>query len=306
MQLVHSWYAFTGKVLDMKYEIKSTTFPDQLIGIFRDLGEERNFADVTLVSDDQIQTPAHKVVLSACSPVLKALLVNNPHSHPLLYLRGIKQDNLQALLNFMYFGETQILEDKMNDFFNAAKDLKVKEINKPLDAGQCKETLSEKENLVIKTESNDVRRGNRIVAQYQCDYCDSTFTDQFNLRRHKKSKHEDKFLNKENSGTKVKEEEPLVKDIHLEIYQSEMKTTPVGVKRHHDLKNTGNQNGKYPCENCDFVFTDPSNLKRHKRSKHEGKSMQITAQNILLHPCTNPKKINNQASNKEEKYFYIV
>ena len=69
-----------------------------------------------------------------------------------------------------------------------------------------------------------------------------------------------------------------------------MKTTPAGVKRYHDPKNTGNQNAKYPCENCDFAFTDPSNLKRHKRSKHEGKSMQITAQKILLHPCTNPKK----------------
>ena len=124
------------------------------------------------------------------------------------------------------------------DFFIAAKDLKVKEINKPLDEGQYEETLSEKENLDIQTESNDVRRGNRIVSQYQCDYCDSTFTDQYNLRRHKKSKHEDKLLNKENSGTKVKEEEPLVKDIH----QSDMKTTPAGVKRYHDPKNTGNQN----------------------------------------------------------------
>merc|ERR1712212_1429039 len=96
---------------------------------FRNLGEAGHFTDVTLVSDDQIQTPAHKVVLSACSPVLKTLLVNNPHSHPLLYLRGIKQTELQAILKFMYFGETQIFENRINDFVSVAKDLEIKEIS---------------------------------------------------------------------------------------------------------------------------------------------------------------------------------
>ena len=48
------------------YNIKWKAFPDHLVGFFKDLGEEGHFADVTLVSDDQIQTPAHKVVLSAC------------------------------------------------------------------------------------------------------------------------------------------------------------------------------------------------------------------------------------------------
>merc|ERR1712212_979599 len=100
---------------------------------FRNLGEAGHFTDVTLVSDDQIQTPAHKVVLSACSPVLKTLLVNNPHSHPLLFLRGIKQTELEAILRFMYFGETQIFENRINDFVSVAKDLEVKEISEEQD-----------------------------------------------------------------------------------------------------------------------------------------------------------------------------
>merc|ERR1712212_45176 len=104
-------------------------FPDHLVEVFKNLGTEGHFADVTLVSDDQVQTKAHKVVLSACSPVLKTLLVNNPHSHPLLYLRGIKQTELQAILKFMYFGETQIFEKRINDFVSVAKDLEVKEIS---------------------------------------------------------------------------------------------------------------------------------------------------------------------------------
>merc|ERR1739838_416826 len=115
--------------MDEKYDLKWKTFSHHLLETFRDLGEQGNFADVTLVSDDQIQTPAHKVVLSACSPVLKTLLLNNPHSHPLLYLRGIKQTELQAILKFMYFGESQIFENSINDFVSVAKDLELKEVS---------------------------------------------------------------------------------------------------------------------------------------------------------------------------------
>ena len=69
------------------YNLRWKTFPSHLAQVFRNLGEEGTFSDVILVSsDDQKPIPAHKVVLSACSPVLKSLLVNNPHSHPLVYL----------------------------------------------------------------------------------------------------------------------------------------------------------------------------------------------------------------------------
>ena len=116
--------------MEKKYNIQWESFPNHLLGVFRGLGERGDFADVTLVSDDQIQTPAHKVVLSACSPLLRTLLINNPHSHPLIYLRGIKQPALTAILDFMYFGETQISDNFVNTFFYVARDLEVKEIGK--------------------------------------------------------------------------------------------------------------------------------------------------------------------------------
>ena len=137
-------------IMDKKYNLKWETFSHHLLETFRDLGAQGHFADVTLVSDDQIQTPAHKVVLSACSPVLKTLLVNNPHSHPLLYLRGIKQTELQAILKFMYFGETQIFENRINDFVSVAKDLEVKEISE-----EQEETEEDSDQRTNSNEHND-------------------------------------------------------------------------------------------------------------------------------------------------------
>merc|ERR1712051_150430 len=203
-------------MMDEKYDLKWKTFNEHLVEVFRDLGEEGHFADVTLVSEDQVQTKAHKVVLSACSPVLKTLLVNNPHSHPLLYLRGIKQTELQAILKFMYFGETQIFENRINDFVSVAKDLELKEISEGQDENEndAQENVEQPTSMddtdIFLTENNDktnvkaeskvnsdrsvAKARQRSVANddgnYSCDECEAKFTDRSNLSRHKKSKHE--------------------------------------------------------------------------------------------------------------------
>ena len=90
---------------------------------------QNRFTDVTLVSDEQIQFQAHRFVLSACSPVLKTLLQNNPHSHPLIYLEGVKQQELQSILHLMYLGEVKVSEEAINTFLEIAKDLKLNQIS---------------------------------------------------------------------------------------------------------------------------------------------------------------------------------
>ena len=109
--------------------LSSKSFQSHLQATLKELFTENTFADVTLVSDDQIQIPAHKFVLSACSPVLKNLLINNPHCHPLLYLRGVTQQELQSILQFMYLGEARIYQERINEFLAIAMDLQIKEFS---------------------------------------------------------------------------------------------------------------------------------------------------------------------------------
>merc|ERR1712202_31950 len=78
---------------------------------FKDLLSQSDFVDVTLVSEDEQEMKAHKVVLSACSPVLKNILVRNPHQHPLIYLTGVKSQELKSLINFMYLGQAEVGQD---------------------------------------------------------------------------------------------------------------------------------------------------------------------------------------------------
>ena len=112
------------------YHLTWNTFLTHLDCTFRDLVTERHFADVTLVSDDQVQIKAHKIILSSCSPVLKKLLLDNPHPHPMIYLSGVKHEQLESILQWMYFGETNVYKDNIEEFMEIGKELEVKDLIK--------------------------------------------------------------------------------------------------------------------------------------------------------------------------------
>ena len=164
--------------------LRWTDFESNISGALRELREDQGFYDVTLACDeDQIQ--AHKVILfwlqlsqihsqmfemffivipelqaqviiSACSPFFRTVLQRNPHTHPLLYLKGVhcalyivhfsmtsciylkhsyhgtlfppgvKLSNLKLVLDFMYNGEVNVAQEELNTFLNVAEELKVK------------------------------------------------------------------------------------------------------------------------------------------------------------------------------------
>jgi len=108
-----------------KFCLKWNEFESNVSTAFRELRDDKDFFDVTLACEGN-QLEAHKVILSACSPFFRAVLKRNPHSHPLLYLKGIKYEDVLAVLNFMYHGEVNIAQDELNSFLAVAEELQVK------------------------------------------------------------------------------------------------------------------------------------------------------------------------------------
>ena len=108
-----------------KFSLKWNDFESTVSNSFGLLRQEKDFFDVTLVSDDERQIPAHKLVLSACSDFFKSILRNNSHSHPLLYLSGIHSTNLSLILDYIYQGEVQIYQEHLDSFLEVAQKLKI-------------------------------------------------------------------------------------------------------------------------------------------------------------------------------------
>ena len=106
-----------------KYTLKWHKFTDHLQVMFKDIYGEGKNSDVTLVCDDQSQFKAHKIVLSACSPVFKKIIDSNPCQHPLIYLRGIQSYEIESILQFMYLGEGKFYYERMGEFIKVAKEV---------------------------------------------------------------------------------------------------------------------------------------------------------------------------------------
>ena len=132
-------------------------FPEYLKNLLVDIQTSGDFADVTLVCDDQQQIRAHRNILSACSPVFKNILrisASNPHS--VVYLRGIQHEEMLSILQFVYLGQVTFSEDRVEQFLSVAKDLEIKELNNKMEQDQ---SFSPKSEIILQ---NDQEGGHDV------------------------------------------------------------------------------------------------------------------------------------------------
>ena len=108
-----------------KFCLKWNDFHSNVTKSFSKLRIEDDFFDVTLVSDDQTQISAHKVVLSSCSEYFRNVLKKNKHPNPLLCLEGISSEELNNILDYAYVGEVQIYQNDLDRFLKIAERLKL-------------------------------------------------------------------------------------------------------------------------------------------------------------------------------------
>ena len=101
-------------------------FKENVIGSLGNLKDDKDFLDVTLASEDGKQIEAHKVILAISSPFFQNLLKRNKHPHPLIYMRGVKSDDLLAIVDFLYFGEANVYQENLDSFLAIAEELRLK------------------------------------------------------------------------------------------------------------------------------------------------------------------------------------
>ena len=78
-------------------------FRDNLKHAFETFQNENVLSDVTLVCEDGQQLKAHRIILASCSPLFMEIFRNTKHSHPLIYMRGVRSEDLEAILEKQTF-----------------------------------------------------------------------------------------------------------------------------------------------------------------------------------------------------------
>merc|ERR1712204_27563 len=225
-------HMMTSKKLKLSSETHDIFKDSTLNRLFKD----QDFVDVTLACEDGQQIKGHKVVLSSSSSFFKNILLKNPHSSPLIYLKGVQLVDLQSILQFLYLGETEVKEENFTAFMAIADELKINGLfednvkqtqdcrvkeESPInvfefdnDNQEEPESKEEDSNMLELTASQMSTDG-----KYHCDDCEYITNHKKHMQTHKLSVHE-----------KV----------------------------------------RYECDECTKEFSGPSSLRRHKKAKHEG------------------------------------
>ena len=125
------------------YNIKWEEYQSNLQLCSSQLEKTNHFSDVTLVGEGGDHIQAHRLIMSATSPIFEDILMKSDHPNPLIYMRGIKSSHLKLLVTYMYQGEVEVSTEDFKDFLEMAGELKIK----GLTTDATSDTLIEKQNI---------------------------------------------------------------------------------------------------------------------------------------------------------------
>ena len=113
--------------------LKWDSFQDKTSSFLQDVKISGDFSDVTLVCGDGKQIEAHRIILASASPFFKEMfrrVTKISHTHPLIYISGLKFCELEQVLHFMYFGEVNIAEEQLEAFLALAEEFQLNAFSK--------------------------------------------------------------------------------------------------------------------------------------------------------------------------------
>ncbi|XP_042233482.1 protein tramtrack, beta isoform-like isoform X2 [Homarus americanus] len=116
----------TDGMLSLSWNNHSTTFCHTLAS----LRAKERYTDVTLACDGKFY-PVHKLVLSTCSEYFENMFEHTPCKHPVVVLRDVQNDELEALLSYMYAGVVSVAQSDLARLIKVAELLQIKGLAVP-------------------------------------------------------------------------------------------------------------------------------------------------------------------------------
>ncbi|XP_045614294.2 LOW QUALITY PROTEIN: sentrin-specific protease 1 [Procambarus clarkii] len=98
--------------------------------ILSTLREKERYTDATLACEGKFY-PVHKLVLSTCSEYFENMFEHTPCKHPIIVLKDVKPDELEALLSYMYAGVVSVAQNDLARLIKAAEMLQIKGLAVP-------------------------------------------------------------------------------------------------------------------------------------------------------------------------------
>ena len=264
---------------------------DQLTEMLYEMINTKDQSDVTLVCDGNKQFKAHKIVLSACSTVFENMFCERNQNDSIIHLVDVQHQEMEAILHFMYLGVTSIKHEIMNEFFNVAKNLEIKEILNSIE--------SEYQKVLISNTHADEPDGYNMEDSDRFKMIDDDITKTRNC-----TDKQDESEEESTSAVAKYTSEDKIDDEGAEENYSSSKTClpkseilsdtldvkaandvfaecniPKIVKEGHETKQISilmqPEGIKYVCNQCNYQAKSHVQLRNHINSKHEGTKKDV-------------------------------
>ena len=250
-------------MITQNFNLKWDEFEKSASHAFKELLDHQDFTDVTLVTEDDKEAKCHKVVLGKSSPVLRSILIRNPHQHPLLYLSGVQHSDLEALLSFMYLGQAEVAQDNLDTFMALASKLQIKGLSTSKENHK-----EEKDDLYLNNEKQEPE----LQIEEKDDYCENVIENELPPLFEER-----KVFSAQHHGFSS---EPNRDHVKLFPYSE-------GV----DLQaKPGNEEKIERCDKCAYTSKSSGNVKMHMKAQHEGRRYSCGSCEYTSGYSTNLKK----------------
>ena len=272
------------------FTLSSNDYESRCKDTFSRLWTERDFADVTLATDDNFQISVHTIVLGSCSSFFKRLLSNTHQTHPIVFLQGISKKHLELVLEYIYQGRCHLHQDDLDAFLTTGWELQISDLTQDFfpskginEASQeiidTKEDLTQefvpykgmnsdslniidtKEAANMSTTITDSHQPsspidlpvttNERVGLHQCKNCDYATRFLHNLTKHFNARH--------------------TNQMHQCTFCDSKYSWKQQLKEHIEFTHEKKEKKKSQCLQCDFIAASVNSLRIHTQNFHEGK-----------------------------------
>ena len=241
-----------------KLYLKWNDYENNIMSTFREFRSDQDFTDVTLACEDGQQVEAHKVILASSSPFLMDILKRNKHSRPLVCMTGTKSTDLVAILDLIYFGEANVVQENLETFFNLAGRLKLNGVS-----GLAKYKRTEIEKLDVKHEDKKVAiKVTDMAKQFQFQ------SNDIGKLPLKPEDHTKPVEVKSIKVVKHFQETPTSSEASLYPCPSCGKSFPQTLRLKKHIREVHNKERSYQCNKCEKKFFKSYRLIRHKIALH--------------------------------------
>ena len=234
------------------FNLSHDEFDTMATGTLKGLIADKDFTDVTLACEDNQQIKAHKVILGSYSSTLRKIILSIDQPCPVIYMKGVKYEELRPIIDFLYLGETKVSKENLAGLLEIAQDLNIKGLSLNSEEENAQdESLDESDKEEIKKIGNIDKEEDETVIKCEPILTNTIVPNVVHMP--------DKIPKKKKSLQGFKLKEFTCKECGKTC--SEKSNLTKHIRSQHE-------GIVYPCPYCNHKSTQPSHLKGHIKAKH--------------------------------------